>query len=83
MRLLDKNLICERNNAGLFYALDHIDNCPSITDTDFVNNHHLFYNYKDNIHIGYKNITADVEQFKTDNNIKWLKINNFKYENIN
>jgi len=83
MRLLDKNLICERNNEGLFYVLDHNDNCPSITDNDFINNHHLFYDYKNNMHIGYKNIIANVEQFKMNNNIKWLKINNFEYENIN
>lgn len=83
MRLLEKNLTCERNNEGLFYALDHNDNCPPVTDNDFINNHHLFYNYKNNMHVGYKNINADVEQFKTNDNIKWLKINNFKYENIN
>jgi glycosyltransferase involved in cell wall biosynthesis len=83
LRLLEKGLICERNNEGLFYALDHKDNCPLITDYNFIENHHLLSDYKNNLHIGYKNITADVEQFKTDNGIKWLKIKNFKYENTN
>jgi exosome complex RNA-binding protein Rrp42 (RNase PH superfamily) len=81
--LLEKNLICERNDEGLFYALDHYDNCPSITDSNFIENHHLLNNYKNNLHIGYQNILADVEEFITENNIKWLKINNFKYENTN
>jgi len=83
LRLLEKNLICERNDEGLFYALDHYDNCPLITDSNFIENHHLLNNYKNNLHVGYQNILADVEEFITENNIKWLKINNFKYENTN
>jgi glycosyltransferase involved in cell wall biosynthesis len=83
LRLLEKNLICERNNEGLFYALDHTDNCPPITDSNFIENHHLLNNYKNNLHIGYQNLSANVEEFITENGVKWLKINNFKYENIN
>ena len=41
LRLLHKNLICERNDRGLFYALDHYDNCPPITDLNFIENHHM------------------------------------------
>jgi len=83
LRLLEKGLICERNNEGLFYALDHKDNCPPITDYNFIENHHLLNNYKNNLYVGYKNIVADVEEFSTETNIKWLKITNFTYENIN
>jgi glycosyltransferase involved in cell wall biosynthesis len=83
LRLLEKKLICERNHEGLFYALDHNDNCPPLSDSNFIENHHLLNNYKNNLHIGYKNIIANVEEFSAENNIKWLKINNFKYENIN
>jgi hypothetical protein len=83
LRLLEKDLVCERHTEGLFYALDHNDNCPPLSDSNFIENHHLLYNYKNNLHIGYKNITAHVEEFDTETGIKWLKINNFKYENIN
>lgn len=85
LRLLEKGLCCERNNVGLFYALDHTDNCPPITDSNFITNHHLLTDYKHNLHIGYQNITADVEHFTfgDETNIKWLKITNFTYENIN
>jgi glycosyltransferase involved in cell wall biosynthesis len=83
LRLLEKGLICERNIDGLFYALDHEDNCPPITDFNFIENHHLLNNYKNNLHIGYKNLKANVEQFDAGENIMWLKINNFEYENIN
>ena len=78
LRLLHKNLICERNDRGLFYALDHYDNCPPITDLNFIENHHLLNNYKNNLHIGYENLSADVEEFIAGDNIKWLKMNNYK-----
>jgi hypothetical protein len=83
LRLLHKNLICERNDQGLFYALDHYDNCPPTTDLNFIENHHLLNNYKNNLHIGYENLSADVEEFIAGDSIKWLKINNFKYNEKN
>jgi hypothetical protein len=83
LRLLEKGLICERNNEGLFYALEHKDNCPHISDHNFIENHHLLNDYKNNLHIGYQNITANIEEYNTEDSIKWLKIKNFKYENIN
>jgi glycosyltransferase involved in cell wall biosynthesis len=78
LRLLEKNLICERNDEGLFYALDHTDNCPPPTDSNFIENHQLLNNYKNNLHIGYQNLSANVEEFITESGIKWLKINKFK-----
>ena len=78
LRLLGYNW--KRNEEGLFYGLYHIHNYPEHDDVDFINNHILLSQLKNNLHLGYKNVNADVEEFKTDNNIKWLKIKNFKYE---
>jgi predicted glycosyltransferase involved in capsule biosynthesis len=71
----------KRNKEGLFYGLYHIHNYPKHDDVDFINNHILLSQLENNLHLGYKNVSADVKEFKTDdNNIKWLKIKNFKYE---
>jgi predicted glycosyltransferase involved in capsule biosynthesis len=78
LRLLGYNW--ERNKEGLFYGLYHVHNYPEGDDVDFINNHILLSQLKNNLHLGYKNVTADLEEFKTDDNIKWLKIKNFKYE---
>ena len=78
LRLLGYNW--ERNKEGLFYGLYHVHNYPEGDDVDFINNHVLLSQLKNNLHLGYKNVTADLEEFKTDDNIKWLKIKNFKYE---
>jgi predicted glycosyltransferase involved in capsule biosynthesis len=73
----------QRNKEGLFYALDHSDNHPSMDDPDFIQNHVLLAKIRQNLHLGYKNVSAEVEKFKAGDNIKWLKIKNFKYESIN
>jgi hypothetical protein len=78
LRLLGHNW--KRNEEGLFYALYHSHNCPENNDVDFINNHILLSQLKNNLHIGYKNVTADIEEFQLEKNIKWLKIKNFKYE---
>ena len=79
LRLLGYNW--KRNEEGLFYGLYHIHNYPEHDDVDFINNHILLSQLKNNLHLGYKNVSADIKEFKTDdNNIKWLKIKNFKYE---
>ena len=78
LRLLGYNW--KRNEEGVFYGLYHVHNYPEHDDVDFINNHILLSQLKNNLHLGYKNVNADVEEFKTDNNIKWLKIKNFKYE---
>lgn len=71
----------ERNEEGLFYALDHSDNHPEVNDPDFINNHRLLANIGQNLELGYKNVSAEIEEFKAGNNTKWLKVKNFKYEN--
>jgi predicted glycosyltransferase involved in capsule biosynthesis len=78
LRLLGYNW--KRNSEGLFYALYHEDNKPDNDDIDFINNHILLNNIKDNINLGYKQMSANVEKFEADINIIWLKINNFKYD---
>jgi predicted glycosyltransferase involved in capsule biosynthesis len=79
LRLLGYNW--KRNEEGLFYGLYHIHNYPEHDDVDFINNHILLSQLENNLHLGYKNVSADLKEFKTDNNnIKWLKIKNFKYE---
>ena len=79
LRLLGYNW--KRNEEGLFYGLYHIHNYPEHDDVDFINNHILLSQLKNNLHLGYKNVNADIKEFKTDdNNTKWLKIKNFKYE---
>jgi hypothetical protein len=70
----------KRNKEGLFYGLYHTHNHPEHNDVDFINNHILLSQLKNNLHLGYKNVSADLEEFKIDDNIKWLKIKNFKYE---
>tara|TARA_R100001510_G_C7636240_1_gene194374 strand:+ start:852 stop:1484 length:633 start_codon:yes stop_codon:yes gene_type:complete len=72
----------KRNMQGTFYGLYHEDNKPEDSDQDFINNHILLSNLKNTLHLGYKNVTADIEEFNADG-IRWIKIKNFKYENIN
>ena len=79
LRLLEKQLVCERNELGLFYALDHEDNCPPMSDPNFIENHHLLRNYKTNLDIGFQNTIADVEKYQAGDKITWLKIKNFRY----
>ena len=69
----------KRNLNGLFYGLHHTDNKPADDDIDFINNHILLSKLGDTLNFGYKDVTADVDEFKMNNNIKWLKIKNFKY----
>ena len=70
----------KRNEEGLFYGLYHTHNYPEDGDVDFINNHTLLSQLKNNLHLGYKNVNAELEEFKTDDGIKWLKIKNFIYD---
>lgn len=71
----------KRNDEGLFYALYHEDSKPADNDPDFINNHKIYFNLRSNLELGYKNVSADVNEYNMDgfNNVRWLKINNFKY----
>jgi predicted glycosyltransferase involved in capsule biosynthesis len=71
----------KRNSEGLFYALYHEDNKPDDTDADFINNHILLSNLSNTLNFGYKDVTAEVLEEEFENNIRWLKIKKFQYEN--
>lgn len=75
----------KRNDVGTFYCLYHEDNGDmSKKDesgvVDFVEGRNYFHTkaFEDR-HIGYKNLTADVEEFNTGiENIRWIKSTNYK-----
>lgn len=69
----------KRNKDGLFYALYHEDSKPSDDDKDFINNHIILSKLKDTVNFGYKDVTADISEFDAGDNVRWMKINNFKY----
>jgi glycosyltransferase involved in cell wall biosynthesis len=71
-----------RNNDGLFYGLYHEDSKPDDNDKDFIDNHRMLSNIKQNHKYGYNHVKADVEEFEAGKNIRWLKVKNFEYENI-
>jgi hypothetical protein len=81
-RLKTLGYIWNRNNDGLFYALYHEDSKPDDNDKDFIDNHKMLSNIKQNHKYGYNHVKADVEEFEAGKNIRWLKVNNFEYENI-
>jgi predicted glycosyltransferase involved in capsule biosynthesis len=73
-----------RNKVGTYLCLYHedngnMDNKPEEHKKDFIEGRHLFlkaYEYK---HLGYKNVTADVEEYETGiKNVRWLKSTNYK-----
>jgi hypothetical protein len=70
----------KRNTNGTFLGLYHTDNKPADIDNDFINNHYLLANLKNTLDLGYKQVTAEVNEYDADG-IRWLKIKNFKYEN--
>lgn len=71
----------KRNELGTFYGLYHTDNKPADNDIDFINNHHLLANLRNTLNLGYKHVTANVEEYDADG-VRWLKIKDFVYENI-
>lgn len=72
-----------RNEEGIFYALHHEDNKPADNDQDFVNNHILLNNLRQNLELGKDDVTADVDVYTFDKYVKWLKVKNFKYNKNN
>jgi hypothetical protein len=77
LRLLGYNW--KRNKEGLFYALYHEDSKPADNDVNFINNSIVLHNLKNTLDWGYNDVTADIETYISEDNIKWLKIKNFKY----
>lgn len=72
----------KRNDDGLFYALYHKDSNPGNFDVDFQNNGKLLGNISHMLTVGYQDVTAKIEMFEMDTNIKWLKISEFEYRNL-
>ena len=72
-------------NVGTFIALPHTDNHPAFEDEDFINNHQLLTKFKEYLDYGHKDVSAlvDVYYFDEYDNVKWLKINNFKQKEFN
>lgn len=69
-----------KRNDGLFYALYHEDSKPADDDIDFINNHTLLYKVKENIALGYNDVSVDCTEFDAGDNVRWLKVKNFKYK---
>lgn len=75
-----------RNKVGTFYCLHHEDNGDMKRKTkeeqmDFIEGRKLLqevYKWK---HIGHMNLSADVEEFKTDiPNLRWIKSTNYRID---
>jgi beta-1,4-galactosyltransferase 4 len=73
-----------RNVVGTFLCLHHedngnIENKSLNHQQDFFEGRKIFsqaFNYK---HLGYKNVTADVEEYETGlKNVRWIKSTNYK-----
>lgn len=73
----------DRNQEGVFYALHHQDSKPADSDQDFINNHILLSNLRQNLKLGKDDVTADVDVYEFDKDVKWLKVRNFKYNKNN
>ena len=85
LRLIGQGYQLNRKPQGLFYALDHNDNCPPSADPDFINNHKLLFEYNENVTVGVNELTAVVEEYFLEGemweNVKWLKIKDFEVNN--
>ena len=89
-RLRLHGYIPHRNEVGTFLCLHHEDNGniaakPKEEQEDFILGRQMLANFKAYKHLGYKSVTADIEEFKTDiPNVRWIKNTNYKvHENIN
>ena len=84
-RFVWANIPVHRNEVGTFYCLYHEDNGdmenkPFEKQKDFFEGREYFMKraYHDR-HIGYKHLTADVEELTIDlPNVRWLKSTNYK-----
>jgi hypothetical protein len=72
-----------RNDMGTFYCLYHEDNGDMSKKIkqhyqDFIEGREIYSKAYEYRHLGYKNVKADVEEFKTDiHNLRWLKSTNY------
>jgi beta-1,4-galactosyltransferase 4 len=73
-----------RNEAGTFLCLYHEDNGDIAKkkpedQRDFIEGRQIYANAYQYRHLGYRNVTADVEEFETGiPNVKWIKSTNYK-----
>lgn len=67
-----------RGDQGLFYALYHKPIHIPDNDPDWINNNVVYQNYTQHLSIGSANCKADVDEYASDGNIRWLKISNMQ-----
>ena len=89
-RFVWANIPVIRNTTGTFYCLYHEDNGnmtnkEQYVQKDFFEGREYFLKQAFNDrHIGYKNLTADVEEVQTNMlNVRWLKSTNYKVIDAN
>lgn len=76
----------KRNETGTFYCLYHEDNGDiskksSDHQKDFIEGRQIYANAYQYKHLGYRNVKADVKEFKTElKNVRWIKSTNYKIE---
>jgi beta-1,4-galactosyltransferase 4 len=72
-----------RNEVGTFLCLYHEDNGDIAKKSpadqkDFIEGRQIYANAYQYQHLGYRNVTAEVEEFKTSiPNVKWIKSTNY------
>ena len=76
-RFLHYNYKIIRANQGTFAALQHSDNCPPITDKNFIENINIKNNMYSYLSIGIDNSSTDITKYSAED-ILWLKISNIK-----
>lgn len=76
----------KRNEIGTYLCLHHEDNGnislkPTDHQKDFIEGRQIYANAYQYRHLGYRNVKADVEEFKTElENVRWIKSTNYKIE---
>ena len=82
------NIPTHRNEQGTFYILYHTDNHPTEDENarmrDFRNGQEIYRRGFDYRHIGFNNLTADIEIFNAPGlkNTKWIKSKNYKIDGV-
>ena len=84
-RFVWSNIPVKRNDIGTFLCLYHEDNGDiskkeKSHQKDFIDGRNYYINnaYKDK-HIGYKNLSADVEELSVEiEHVRWIKSTNYK-----
>lgn len=78
-----------RNEVGTYLCLYHEDNGdmnrkPKEHQQDFIEGRQIYANAYSYRHLGYKNVTADVEEYEVEmENVRWIKSTNYKINEKN